>query len=403
MWGTGPTRKLSLTSSRVVDVAETERRVRAVQSLVPITRVSDLTPLDPLRVPVFVAVTPLARDLTTHAGKGADAQCARVSAMMEAIERVSAESAPAESLRRACFRELASSALDPRAFDLPGDSSYRDDAELAWMRSYDALGDRELWIAEDLAISPPRSGVLREVDTNGLASGNTQLEAAVHGLCEVIERDVLSQLEFATLFGEPHEAAVVVRTLDPCSVPDGARALIERIRSQDLQVVVQSLETDVAVPTCRTVVIDAAYPSSAGPVARYFPGFGTHPNAEVALMRSITEALQSRIGFIHGGRDSFNTLPAGTRASTAAARAASLRTAPDARFEQLPSVATLDLAEDLQFLLAQLERAGFAHVVVSDLTRREWAFPVVRVRVPGMASFLVNRRRVGWRCLRQLV
>lgn len=113
MWSFPPSPKIHPLSSRTVAAEETERRVLALRSRVPITRLSDLTPLDFIRLPVFSAVTPLARDLTTHLGKGPDAVSARVSAMMEAVERVSAETALLGSTRRACFSELASAKSPP--------------------------------------------------------------------------------------------------------------------------------------------------------------------------------------------------------------------------------------------------------------------------------------------------
>jgi len=74
-------------TDRVISLETTESRVRAILDLVPITRISDLTPLDPLGLPTFSAVTPLAADLTIHMGKGRDAMSARISAVMEAVER----------------------------------------------------------------------------------------------------------------------------------------------------------------------------------------------------------------------------------------------------------------------------------------------------------------------------
>ena len=44
-----------------------------------------------------------------------------------------------------------------------------------------------------------------------------------------------------------------------------------------------------------------------------FLGYGTHPDAEAALTRSLTEAVQSRLGTIQGARDSFNTGPTNAR------------------------------------------------------------------------------------------
>jgi len=189
----GPALKLAVNSTRTVHVAQTEQRVRPLLRQVPITRVSDLAPLDPLGFPVCMVTTPLARDLTTHAGKGLDAQSARVSAIMEAIERVSAEAVA--GARSGSFLGLQAQlpVVDPVAFDLPSDTSYRPDEATSWVEGFDLLAERPAWLAVDLVVSPPSAGILREVDTNGLASGNTLLEATVHALCEVIERDALSR------------------------------------------------------------------------------------------------------------------------------------------------------------------------------------------------------------------
>ena len=69
-WAFQPTSKVPSVSHRTVAPRETLERVRTCAKDVPITRVSDLTPIDRLRLPVFSATTPLARDLTTHMGKG---------------------------------------------------------------------------------------------------------------------------------------------------------------------------------------------------------------------------------------------------------------------------------------------------------------------------------------------
>jgi len=401
-----PLLKVSPSSTRSVFPAETERRIQRLLPLVPITRVADISRLDPLGFPVFVATTPRARDLTTHAGKGSDATSARVSALMEAIERVSAELLASELTIRESYCRLhgtAEAAVDPLLFELPKDTSYRPEVAFSWVPGRELLSDQPLWLPLDLAINPAQEGILREVDTNGLASGNTLLEAVIHGLCEVIERDALSQLEFTTLFGDADQVRPLVRSIAPETWPAEVSAWLERTASAGLTLLVQELATDLSVPTFRTVLVDPAYPTPQGPLAGYFPGFGSHPNKGVALSRSLGEALQSRVGFVHGGRDSFNVLLTGTRPAARQARHQTLFQAPRVSYGELPSFETLDLREDLRFLLARLEQAGLTRVIASCLTRRDWGVPVVRVRVPGLSCFLVNRRRVDRRCLRHLV
>ena len=203
-WKFQPAPKIHPLSTRTMSHAQTEQRVGPVIAQVPITRLSDLTPLDPIALPVFSATTPLARDLTTHMGKGLDASSARLSAIMEAIERVSAEHAPDPGMTDTydALKTKPEGVVDPARFDLPSDSRYRPDRAIAWTRGHELLSDSPTWLPLDLAISPPRGEVLNAVDTNGLASGNSLLEAVTHGLCEVVERDAISQLEFVASFGQ---------------------------------------------------------------------------------------------------------------------------------------------------------------------------------------------------------
>ena len=111
---------------------------------VPVTRVYDATPLDCLGIPVWAAVTPLARDLTVHAGKGETHLAARLSAVMEAIERVCAEDVDAEQVRIASYRRAATGGFRWRArselLDLPFETTYRPELPLSWVEGYDLLG-----------------------------------------------------------------------------------------------------------------------------------------------------------------------------------------------------------------------------------------------------------------------
>jgi len=93
-------------TDRVAPLDDTEAAVEGILPLVPITRISDVTPLDPLGLPTYSAVTPLAMDLTSHMGRGPDARSARISAVVEAIERVSAEPPVPGPTRTASFDEL---------------------------------------------------------------------------------------------------------------------------------------------------------------------------------------------------------------------------------------------------------------------------------------------------------
>lgn len=364
---------------------------------------TDLTPLDRLKLPVFGVTTPLAQDLTTHLGKGADAASARVSALCEAVERYCAEPEHRRVSTRGSYRDLVHRgrrAADPADFELPDDSAYDARRPFSWVDAWDLLQGRPVLLPLDLAVNPPVEGVLPDVDTNGLAAGNSMLEAVVHGLCEVIERDCLSQHLFVASFGEAGAHERMERPVDVVTLPASARGLADRITACGLDLEISEMASDVDIPVFRCLLIDPGFPVNGQFRRRRFPGFGASPNAEISLLRAITEAVQSRIAVIHGARDSYNTIASPSRRKRLSGADAAGRPVP---FDAIPSFESDFLADDLVHLLARLRAAGFASALAVDLRHPDIELAVVRVRVPGLSSFVVNRRRVGWRCLRHLL
>ena len=71
--------------SRVMAPEQTWSRIKPVLPEFGITRVGEITGLDRLGLPVWIAVRPNARPLSVSQGKGLDDMAARVSAAMEAI------------------------------------------------------------------------------------------------------------------------------------------------------------------------------------------------------------------------------------------------------------------------------------------------------------------------------
>jgi YcaO-like protein with predicted kinase domain len=403
-WDFRSTPKIGPCSHRTVLPRDALARVRAQASRIPITRLSDLTPLDRLRLPVFSATTPLARDLTTHMGKGLDADAAQLSAMMEAVERVSAEQVerPTRRLSLRRISEETSAAIDPRAFDLPDDSSFCDDGPIAWIDGWDLVRNETVWVPLDLAITPPEDGVLHHVDTNGLAAGSTLLEAVVHAVCEVIERDALGLHLFRSSFGAA-EDQVDGRRIAPESLPPACQEWTERISRNGLSLETELLDSDIGIAVFRSVLTDHAYPCSRDGNTRRFVGLGASPNAEVAATRSVTEAVQSRVAAVQGARDSFNALSGPWRPSIRGVHLRDVEARSRVTLSDIPTFSTNDLLEDLRYLLNRLKDAGFDRVIVVNLSRRDFGLPVVRIRVPGLTPFAVNRRRLGWRCLRYLL
>lgn len=401
---------LSVTpAGHVLPFEETYRRVRQVLSKVPITRLTNVTPIDHLGLPVWSAVTPLAKDLTVHAGKGESSLAAQLSAIMEAIERVSAEGVATERVIRCRRADLArvSSApvLDPHDFDLPYNTAYTPDREIGWIMGYDLVEQAPVWVALDLAISPASDGVCTGVETNGLASGNTHLEAAVHALYEVIERDAVSAETFCEMFSERGDrGAPAIRVVDPASLPRDTLAWVERLQNSGLEVIVQDLTSDIAVPVYGVTVLDSGFPGIESGVVR-FAGYGADLRPSRAVFRAVTEATQSHTIVMLGARDQFE----GTRPLPD--RAAMLLRRLDAQFAgamtQFPAQVETgpgDLLVDLRRIVENLRQVGLGRCVVVDLTSPRIGVPVVRVLVPGLSGpYGATTRRPPARLLAQLV
>ena len=392
---------------RSVVVSKTYARVRHIARRIPISRVVDLTPLDDLGLPVYSAVTPLAQDLKIHNGKGATREAARVSAMMEAVERVSAERTSAPTVV-ASHQELERIGplppVDPLVFDLPADTAYRPDARFTWVQGRELLAGHDVLIPLDLVITPPVEGILRDVDTNGVAAGNIHLEAVVHAICEIVERDAFSQILFIAAFGDLEDHPRTVVPIERGTLPAQALEWAERITHAGLQLDVLDITSDVGVPTFHALLLDPHYPAPEGERRpRRFFGSGTHPDPEVAVFRALSEVIQSRLIIIQSARDSYNRIRTPARRAAPASmghRTASLRRR---RFADVPGFKSLDLLADLEFLLARLARVGVRQCVAVDLTRADWSIPVVRVRIAGLSPYSVNMRRPGPRCFRHLL
>ena len=91
---------------RAVPPEETLRAAEAKLPAAGITRVADITDLDRIGIPVFSSIRPMADRgaISVYNGKGATPTEARVSAMMEGLERYSAEVRDRE-LAVAAFRQ----------------------------------------------------------------------------------------------------------------------------------------------------------------------------------------------------------------------------------------------------------------------------------------------------------
>jgi len=393
------------------ELEETDAWLKPLIGRVPITRISNVAPLDILGLPCWSAVTPLAKDLTTHAGKGLSALAARISAIMEAIERVSAEQVPESSegclASYADLRQSASIAVvDPTDCGLPFRTAYSEKRKYSWIKGFDLIQSEPIWTPIDLAISPALEGMRFGPNTNGLASGNCITEAVLHAACEIIERDAIAQNEFWSAFAEESDDLPdCPRPIDPTTLPADVFELVRRIThpSTGLSVVIYQLVSETQMPVYASMIIDPNYPTSDGLVEINCGGWGCSIDARRAVVRSITEAAQCRAITIQGARDSSEGGQVITRRWSLCCQLALRRPKRHTTFDVGGVHRSGDLLVDLTTVCSLLASAGFPRLIVVDLTRGDLQVPVVRVIIPGMATPQRYGLRPSWRQLEKLL
>jgi len=389
---------VSGTAVRTRTLQETEALAEASLARCGITRIADVTDLDVLGVPVFNSYRPDAAPglNTVTSGKGVTVQAARVSALMEAIERTWCEPVTAAPPLVCSYRELRRAevpVLDPRRLILRRGHTWTEDAPLAWWPVRELRSDTEVLIpALSLFVPhPPEHGMFRS-NTIGLASGNSPQEALLHGLLELVEHD-------CTAFGETLRRGSLIRL---ASLPGEAFELIERFQRAGIHVQLFSYSNAIGVPTVFATAEDTH--SEDGLLIN--GGAGCHPDPTVALMRALTEAAQSRLNIISGAREDLNG-QAYRRHTSYDAMREMLRSwsagRPEMDFAELHSHAAPTVEGNLDQVLAGLQQAGLSLVFAAELAPSDLPFSVTKAIVPGIENYHNDKARLGTRLHREMV
>lgn len=350
-----------------------------------ITRCAEVTGLDAdLGLPVHVAIRPRGRVLQSSAGKGMDAAASKVSALMEAVELDVAENPDPALLRRASAAELRAEGrrVDPLPEQIAAAGRYfADRYRIDWVQGEDLLSGGSVWLPAGAAFfcepSPCRTS------TNGLASGNHLVEATLHGLYELIERDAVARL----VDGDRLTIERDCRVLDPRSVHDPLLSpVVEKIERAGTKPVLLQLHSGLPIPTFWAILLDRR---PFADISTLTAGYGTHLDPTVALARALSEAVQSRLTMIHGSRDDVVKkpvyrgqidAPGAVEASPAFRFFDALR--PDAAADPAPYEGDLDAALDA--VLSLLRAAGHERVYRVDMRCPAEGLSVVKVVAPTL-------------------
>lgn len=387
---------------RIIPPSQTIENNEDKCKIAGITRITEITHLDRIGLPVFSAIRPTSQDgaISIYGGKGISVEHAKASAMMEGFERYSAEKQN-ENTVTGSISEISTkgNVIDIETLNLPKDFKKEniDSLNLEWNICHDLISGEDYYVPSNAIYHPYVSNdntvqSLFKSNTNGLASGNSLDEALLHGMFEVIERDAWSIFELT----HKNSSQIDLDSIESDVVND---ALL-KFSENKINIKLMDLTADINVPTIAASADDTLL-KDAGLLTL---GIGTHLDPEVAILRALTEVAQSRATQIHGARED-------------TVRADFARTAGYERMKRInkhyfqeedekialsdiKNNSTDSITKDIDIVLNELKANEIEHVLYYDLTRPELDVNVVRVIIPTMELYSIDQSRAGYRFLR---
>ncbi len=225
---------------------------------------------------------------------------------------------------------------------------------------------RNITKGEDVLI--PFSWFFAINEFNGPSAGNTCEEAALQGICEVVERHVCSLV---------NRQKLRTPAIDPDSVRDPvAIDLIEKFRKNNIDLYLNDFTLDTGICTVAALAIDrSTFPEKSEIVYTA----GTTPSPEKALIRAVTEVAQLAGDFNTGS----NYVASGLPKPLAMAEVVYL-TESSTRIEmqQMGDLSDNNIKVEIERCIAALQNIKM-EVFVIDVTHAQLDIPALYTIIPG--------------------
>ena len=367
--------------------------LKKIEKLLPklgVTRIADISYLSAANYPVFQSCRPNVWDHsrlgqnTGSQGKGPSVTQAKISCIMETIEGYCHELRN-PTLLRASYQFLKDHHVvaNPDHF-MQTDHKILKDESIMWTPAYSVELDSEVLVPAECVYFPFMPKVFQTTSsficsTNGLASGATYLEAAIHALYELIERHYTYFYET----GKIHIEAMHEEEL----LNSGVQELISS-SMQEFELQLYSYE----IPGIKNLPVVYCILNSDSVL---YQGWGCSSTVEISIDRAISEAMQGVATNISGAREDMDIFPLSQQGTAKTGRH------EGAPFEKTPQPErrTLrvhdyqkrvydkkfkSLKDEYQFLVKWLRSNGFKEIYFANLTRVGIDIPVVKAIIPNM-------------------
>lgn len=374
---------------RTFEASYALRKVWCVKSLIGITRITDLTELDYIGIPVISATRPDvdSAQITATQGKGLKKIDAIVSALMEAVERFSC--ANFNKIQQHRF------VVNDNAYILPNILNLEkwNNELIDWVPAISLRTNEKKFLPAADVVFPyyPSENAKRPVrpSTTGVSAGNTLAEAVLHGIFEVVERDATSKFLIEGYKGHLLDIETIT-TPEECN-------LINLFIKAKIDILIFDLTHLSPLPVFYVSILNE---EGLGPNIAC-AGQGAHILPHIALRRALTEAAQSRIIALQGSREdlirhssdwigSYNYF----KSRRAYMKEQAIK---NCGIKKIDNISHLNyptsFCELFIWTLHALYKMGYKDIFYTDLTHAKINIPVAHVIVQGMVDQIVEAER----------
>ncbi len=346
----------------------------------------DITSLNQLGLPAYRVV---GKKRFNEWGKGLTSAQAQASALMERIERISSSVDHRDPIPTlfSSFNNLQGKAVSKISFWLSNihhvlhGADKIDDIEMNWTEASSLVTGKIVLVpSQHVYLGVRYLHFSDQLDSNGLASGNTIEEAILQALGEVIERHV----HHVVHYNRPEVRQIDLSTLKN----ERLKNLVLDLEKKGFNLLAHDVSLGLGLNSVSCFLF---HPDEKIILGNYLKiGTSTHP--EISLIRAITEAAQNWSVLRYRGIDREH--PEGFHAGASESNREIFKwlsnNSKTISINDVPRIANNDFLVEIKTAVKILSDLGY-NVLAYDLTHPRLGIPVVRVMVPGLQpNFLVR-------------
>lgn len=260
-----------------------------------VSRISYLTPLDKINVPVINLCLPNRARESFCAGKGHTIEQALISSFMEGVEYRVCDGKHLTFLKGLTNLQMLGLKKNVIKLDdmhAPHLKELSLTKKYDWVECIELSSFKKVWLPKEIMTVtdhlPNKNALNKFPSTNGMASGLHPVDAILHGLLELVERDAFCISNFTS-----------PKKIEIKSIDLKLKKLVTKIQQKGIEVLIFDITSDLDIPTLEVYLIEQMTPEKFA----IHQGQASHFNISIALDKALLEATQVRLTYFAGARE----------------------------------------------------------------------------------------------------